>query len=52
MEYDRGALGARVEMVVELIMLGADSVAVAAVIARASDLRSGVRYSREAVEEK
>ena len=36
-EFDRGCVG--------MLTLGADAVSVAAVVARASDIRSGVRWS-------
>ena len=38
-------------MVAGLLMLGADSVALVLEVSRAYDLRSGVRYSQEYVEE-
>ena len=50
-ESEWGASGARVDIVAGLIVLGADAVAVAAVAARASDRKSGVRCYRAAREE-
>ena len=45
MESDKGASGARVDMVVGLLALGADAVVEAAVVVHTSALRSGVRRS-------
>ena len=43
-ESDRGFAGARVDVVALLIVLGVYAVALAVVVARTSDLRSGVRW--------
>ena len=45
--YERGDSGARVDMLAGLIVLGADSVAVAGAADPDYDLRSGVRCYRE-----
>ena len=45
--YERGDSGARVYMLAGLILLGADSVAVAGAADPDYDLRSGVRCYRE-----
>ena len=50
-ESDKGASGARVEIVAGLLALGANSVEMTSAAAHASDIRSGVRCSRAAREE-
>ena len=45
MESDRGFTGAIVDMVAGLIKFCLDEMTVEAVVVRASDLRSGVRFS-------
>ena len=52
MKYDRVDSGYRVDMVAGLIVLGTVTVVVAAVVARASNIRSGVRCSWGSGEEK
>ena len=51
MESEKGASGARVDMIAVLLTLGADAVAVAAVLARAYALISGMICSLAAGEE-
>ena len=51
LESEKGASGDRVDMIAVLLTSGADAVAVAAVLARASALISGIICSRSAGEE-
>ena len=45
MESDRRFAGDRVDMVAGLIVLGVDAVAGTSLVARASDIRLGVKWS-------
>ena len=51
MEYDRGFVGVRVDIVVGLLVLGVDVVTVSAVVPRASDLISVLIWFWVVVEE-